>query len=1676
MLSKGKCFYIIERIKYFRMKKVLLWIISLGIIFIYSSTSALLSSTSCGGSAGQTYTSWAAANAGRTNQGSCSGGDGYLQPGSNVVTWYPNSGTSTWNCTGWNWSSYVVTATCSLTVTIAATTWWTTTSGTSTTTTTTTMPTSSVSCRLPVCRPNATIGVSANDVPPANASPLTTDELPSSLKLVRDYDTTLIADPTKRTELALPDGCQYSCNDGFKIWPLTATAESNTAGTFAKILTGWSGYTTPPTVTVSGGTCTTRPTGITTINSGGSIDSLTLTGAVNCTTAPIITISAPTDTVRRCVADQCLGFAKPTNATYCTDDTILAGHVDQLNTHRADTAGCTSNQKCEWFCPTDNPYFCETANTCVKTQNDCGDPVSACKTSAPSELKALVDYPLIQCDAINSSSSVSAASTATNANFKVTKLLAKAVNGVCPTNSSAYVPDLTGIVTNDKICVRLSYENSTPWAISNALITDSIPTGFTRVTNSTKNCLTPSGTSELCSDASGMGGAIGNSGWSWDNFSLTPHAGFYAIPTTQSTPTTMEMGRVPFLNMTHCNWFQSGATAQDSVYLNYFYTSTTGTEGPVVSDNYCNLNAVGGYTLGWWNGNHTRSVIGDRYYHYYYCNYNQVSTGNSKIVINSTIPSNSTTNPITTGCVGESGYLMTATPTYNDMFGQRYLQHSVCRYAQTGASYLWDVYYRSNISFTNTASTVNCPNNLSGYTMTTANLFPVDLLDTANGKWYIEYMVEATQTPSWVTLPNVTLTGTLSGNTTPETSTSNATINGTGGGIISTHFRYKITKNGWTTADTYTSPLFTVWTSIKHPTTFNTGTYTVTCLYGNSTNTDVNAIDYGMTPGTCTKTMTVNDTAQGCSRLYPYRGATLSDSLSSDAAFDASFRCGSRNPTTPLTETRAYRLQIGTTDPSWLLYDQNISTLFNGLAIWPVSTQTQNYTFTTGTDVSCAVKVGDGYSTNTSCQARTCIGSTCANPQSFIVVPSDEISCTNGSDITYDIGCNPASPDYVSCLQTFFETTGSTTSGTTTPTTVRIVSNGSPTDVPLLCTTLTPPGALWPVKTCTIDLPSGGMPVTILAGDVTNGVYSFQTTAYTLAKDTGKPTGTISYYTNYSNGVTLASDQYEYWQKQPVTAVITCTDKTTSNASGEQDGSGCACSQTLEGSATELQYWSQGVPSSNTNIGPDVMTYSRIMENNSGALSPVRVIDTANNISDQSFAPDFGIDSTPPILTATTSGSTVTLTFTDNHTGASGFWKPLSAFGDTLPTGVLKGTTASNNAIVYRIWPKTSLSTLEFGADCSPLPVKNTNYYKYKETPGPSTTQTLTLSSFDTANNVVAYCIQDNAGNINRGYYPNQVTGCFASTNMTTIPTLSPPTLATHYAPLLKTRLNTPTSATFTDNQKYGYSFSENSTDAGCFRGILSNNVTTLVTNQLNPKPTSTTTLSNWTTDLATIKNTTTPNTNGYYYYSYTGGTNNTLSITTSPTGTGTKSVVVEGGNIQINTNLEYTGTGKTLLLIARKNASGQGGNIYINPSVTKIDAIIIADGGAVMNGTTTSWVTDTKEWTTTSDVSLLAKRLTINGRIYSYNTRGGSLTPQASPGTDFDPIATGSGKYFDANVFHNNGTLTQAASYDLERLRVMLTDGNSQCTTHVNYQTFTTTNLPALLVKPQTYSGACSF
>lgn len=90
-----------------------------------------------------------------------------------------------------------------------------------------------------------------------------------------------------------------------------------------------------------------------------------------------------------------------------------------------------------------------------------------------------------------------------------------------------------------------------------------------------------------------------------------------------------------------------------------------------------------------------------------------------------------------------------------------------------------------------------------------------------------------------------------------------------------------------------------------------------------------------------------------------------------------------------------------------------------------------------------------------------------------------------------------------------------------------------------------------------------------------------------------------------------------------------------------------------------------------------------------------------------------------------------------------------------------------------------------------------------------------------------------------------------------------------------------------------------------------------------------------------------------------------------------------------IQENIRYAGTdtAPSLVIIVQKDDNGDGGNIYVNPAVTHIDGTLIADG-ALINGTgptaLQNWITNTT----------LTNRLLINGRLLTYNTRGGSLNP----------------------------------------------------------------------------------
>lgn len=307
--------------------------------------------------------------------------------------------------------------------------------------------------------------------------------------------------------------------------------------------------------------------------------------------------------------------------------------------------------------------------------------------------------------------------------------------------------------------------------------------------------------------------------------------------------------------------------------------------------------------------------------------------------------------------------------------------------------------------------------------------------------------------------------------------------------------------------------------------------------------------------------------------------------------------------------------------------------------------------------------------------------------------------------------------------------------------------------------------------------------------------------------------------------------------------------------------------------------------------------------------------DTAGNKSAVSPQISLNIDTQPPVVAITETGSgasrTIQLRVTDTN---AKIWTTTA-----IPSGG-----QNDNGVLYRTGPRDDVQTLMLDNDCGVAPVSLLP--TVAQTVGIPDEKIITIPNIKISDTVIVYCVKDNAGNVTRGSYPTVGDACFSASNMPTVPNFDT------YKDLLITRLNT---------NKYGYSFSENTADAQCFRGILANNVATLIANQLTPR--TETTLDNWDTSRALVKNSSNRNTNGYYYYSYTA--NDTLKINTSPSDSGTKTVVVDGGNIQITQDINYSGTGKLLVLIARKNNNGQGGNILIDPTVSNIDAILIADG-----------------------------------------------------------------------------------------------------------------------------------
>ena len=162
------------------------------------------------------------------------------------------------------------------------------------------------------------------------------------------------------------------------------------------------------------------------------------------------------------------------------------------------------------------------------------------------------------------------------------------------------------------------------------------------------------------------------------------------------------------------------------------------------------------------------------------------------------------------------------------------------------------------------------------------------------------------------------------------------------------------------------------------------------------------------------------------------------------------------------------------------------------------------YTFGLGhTSVTCAVRVGDGYSTNTSCQKNACVGAHCSTPQTFSVVHSDNLTCTTKDTAVYKIGCNPDAPqtNRTECVNWLKQMANSASSFK-----APFIFNGTLYGQ-ISCQKYLPNDpALGGVNmydnvVCRAEL-NNGQQYTILAADTGgNALASLQTTTYTVKKD-----------------------------------------------------------------------------------------------------------------------------------------------------------------------------------------------------------------------------------------------------------------------------------------------------------------------------------------------------------------------------------------------------------------------------------------------------------------------------------------------------------------------------------------------------------------------------------------------
>ena len=166
---------------------------------------------------------------------------------------------------------------------------------------------------------------------------------------------------------------------------------------------------------------------------------------------------------------------------------------------------------------------------------------------------------------------------------------------------------------------------------------------------------------------------------------------------------------------------------------------------------------------------------------------------------------------------------------------------------------------------------------------------------------------------------------------------------------------------------------------------------------------------------------------------------------------------------------------------------------------------------------TCAVRVGDGYSTNAQCQNIGCGGETCSASSQYLIQSSiPHLYCTKDPQATYTIGCDPNSPGYSGCIVKCDPSneacghnlySGLTASGINFTKQLTFKENGVLTTYPMICASDTPQSTDNKTPTCTVVLPTGKT-LALQIGEPPT--YTYQPLYEPVVQDDKAPTASIS--------------------------------------------------------------------------------------------------------------------------------------------------------------------------------------------------------------------------------------------------------------------------------------------------------------------------------------------------------------------------------------------------------------------------------------------------------------------------------------------------------------------------------------------------------------------------------------